>query len=238
MNIIFPMLGIGGQEKIAGYPLSLYEIQKKSILERVIDNYKSLDAQLIFIIGDKEEKKYHLSSISNTLSKTNGNIITVQRPTSGALCTCLLAIDYLDDDEELLIANTDQLFSLPFGEILNKVSNNADSAVFSFDSVHPRWSYSFSEEGVVKSIREKDPYTRQALAGVTYFRKAKFFKEAAFSSLLKERSVDSIYYVAPSINELILKGHFVQNVKLDHNVFIPLYSSSLIIEFERTLLSK
>ncbi len=234
MKIIFPMLGISSQEKIAGYPLSLYEIQKKSILERVIDNYKSLEAQLIFVIGENEEKKYHLSSISNTLSKTKGQIITVRRPTAGALCTCLLAIDYLDDNEELIIANTDQLFRSPFGNLLNKVSEKADSAVFSFNSVHPRWSYSFSKEGVVQSIREKDPYTRQALAGVTYFRKSKYFKEAAFKALLKERSVDSIYYVAPSINELILKGHFVQNVHLDENIFIPLYSSSLIIEYERT----
>ena len=234
MKIIFPMLGISSQEKIAGYPLSLYEIQKKSILERVIDNYKSLEAQLIFVIGENEEKKYHLSSISNTLSKTKGQIITVRRPTAGALCTCLLAIDYLDDNEELIIANTDQLFRSPFGNLLNKVSEKADSAVFSFNSVHPRWSYSFSKEGVVQSIREKDPYTRQALAGVTYFRKSKYFKEAAFKALLKERSVDSIYYVAPSINELILKGHFVQNIHLDENIFIPLYSSSLIIEYERT----
>lgn len=236
MKIIFPMLGISLQEKIAGYPLSLYEIKKKSILERVLDNYQSLNAQLIFIIGEKEEKKYHLSSISNTLSKTNGKIITVQRPTSGALCSCLLAIDYLDDEEDLLIANTDQLFSLPFADLLEKVSSKADSAVFSFNSVHPRWSYSFSKDGVVHSIREKDPYTRQALAGVTYFKKSKYFKEAAFKALLKERSVDSIYYVAPSINELILKGHYVQNVHLDENVFIPLYSSSLIIEYERNLL--
>ena len=234
MKIIFPMLGISSQEKIAGYPLSLYEIQKKSILERVIDNYKSLEAQLIFVIGENEEKKYHLSSISNTLSKTKGQIITVRRPTAGALCTCLLAIDYLDDNEQLIIANTDQLFRSPFGNLLNKVSEKADSAVFSFNSVHPRWSYSFSKEGVVQSIREKDPYTRQALAGVTYFRKSKYFKEAAFKALLKERSVDSIYYVAPSINELILKGHFVQNIHLDENIFIPLYSSSLIIEYERT----
>ena len=59
----------------------------------------NLNAQLIALIGEKE-KKYHLSSISNTLSKTNGKIITVQ-DYSGALCSCLLAIDYLDDDESI-----------------------------------------------------------------------------------------------------------------------------------------
>ena len=235
MKVIFPMLGLGNQEKISGYPISLYEIQKKSILERVIDNYQSLGAQFIFIIGEKEEKKYHLSSISTILSKTIGEIITVSKPTSGALCTCLLAIDFLDDEEELIIANTDQLFEGSFLRILNNISKDADSAVFSFNSVHPRWSYSFSIGDVVQSIREKDPYTRQALAGVTYFRKSKFFKEAAFSTLLKERSLDSIFYVAPSINELILKGHFVQNIFLKENIFIPLYSPSLIIEYERKL---
>ena len=235
MNVIFPMLGIGSQEKLAGYPISLYEIHKKTILERVIENYKSLGAKFIFIIGEKEEKKYHLSSISNTISKTSGEIITVKRPTSGALCTCLLAIDYLNDDEELLIANTDQLFTEPFSKIFSAISKNASSAVFSFNSVHPRWSYSFSNGDIVQSIREKDPYTRQALAGVTYFRKSQYFKQAAMSSLLKERSLDSIYYVAPSINELILKGHFVQNIFLNENVFIPLYSSSLIMDYERKL---
>ena len=235
MKVIFPMLGLGSQEKICGYPLSLYEIHDKTILERVINNYQSLNAKFIFIIGEKEEAKYHLSSISNTLADTNGEIISVKQRTSGALCSCLLAIDHLDDNEELIIANTDQLFSKDFSNILEKVDKDADAAVFSFRSVHPRWSYSYSKNGKVQSIREKHPFTKQALAGVYYFRKSIYFKDCAFSCLEKERSIDSIYYVAPSINELVLNGYYVQNISLEEDMFHQLYSSSKVVSFENSL---
>ena len=84
-------------------------------------------------------------SLNSTLRLiTDGKCTIVERDgvTSGALCSCLLAIDDLDLENELIIANSDQVIDYDISKCVSHFrEQNADAGVITFNSVHPRWSY-------------------------------------------------------------------------------------------------
>ena len=75
-----------------------------------------------------------------------------------------------------------------------------------FPNTHPRWSYVRTEDDRVVAVAEKQPISRNATAGLYYFRRGGDFVQAAERMLLKNASRGGEFYVAPVYNELILMG--------------------------------
>ena len=67
--------------------------------------------------------------------------------------------DFLDNDDELLIANSDQIieYSKYNFNTLRRYTN-FDGIVFAFNAVHPKWSFvKVNSRGVVTEVAEKKP---------------------------------------------------------------------------------
>ena len=106
---------------------------------------------------------------------TNGRskVITVDELTEGAACTALLAKGYIDNDEELLIANSDQIveFSKENFNTLRRFTD-FDGVAFSFNAVHPKWSFvKVNSRGIAVEVAEKNPISNIATCGIYYYRK-------------------------------------------------------------------
>ena len=110
INILLPSMGGSLFFKENYFPKPLIEINGETMLEHVVHDYDSLKAKkLIFVFGEQECQRFHLDDSARILTGDEGAIITLKNQTAGALCTCLMAVDYIDNDSPLIIANADQI---------------------------------------------------------------------------------------------------------------------------------
>lgn len=216
LNIIIPLSGSGSSFQKAGYtfPKPLIDINGEPMIQLVIENLKpKLSHKFILICKKEHYDNYSLSQIFT--NATGGNFQTIQltAPTQGAACTVLTAVDLIDNDNELIIANADQIIDSDIDEFIDFArKSKADGVILTFNSQHPRWSYArVDKDGNVLETAEKKVISNHATAGIYYFKKGKFFVEAALSMIDKDIRFNNDFYVCPVFNEMILSGKKIIN---------------------------
>jgi dTDP-glucose pyrophosphorylase len=223
------------------FPKPLIEVSGKPMIERVIDNLSTIaeDLHFVFIVAQDDVARYSMDSTLRLLTKGKCDIVALHSQTQGSLCSCLMAIDFIDQDHELLIVNGDQILNVDINAALLQIRTaKAGAGVVTFDSVHPRWSYvKLDENGNAVQAEEKKVISRNAVAGFYYFRRGAEFVQSAMATIEADRSVDGIFYVAPCLNEIILKGGIVATHQIERENYLSFYSPAKISEFEDQLLS-
>lgn len=209
MNVVTLMAGSNEAFEVAGarFPKNLVEVAGSSLVELVVKNYASLEAGVkhIFPVLGVELDTFYTGDVISLLVP-GAIIVPVAASTAGAACTALLAIEYIDNDDELLICNGDMSIDVDLGAMVESFrSRRLDGGILVFEAVHPRWSYvRLGEDDLVVETAEKRPISTMATAGVYYFRRGSDFVRSAFSSIKKGADVGGAYYVCPVYNELIL----------------------------------
>lgn len=218
LQVIIPLAGRAQSFADKGYtfPKPLIELGRCSMIERVLENLRvPAPAHFHFVCRKEHLQQFHLGNVLRLLTP-DPLIIAAEAETAGALCTVLLATDHLNPEEELLVANGDQLIGTslaPFYEACRKPG--VDGCILTFDAVHPRWSYArTTPDGQVLEVAEKKPISRHATAGIYYFRRASDFLRAAESVLLKGLRTREQFFLCPIYNELILEGKFIASFQL------------------------
>lgn len=210
MKIVIPMAGEGSRFAKEGYtfPKPLIDVNGKPMIQRVVENL-DFDAEYIFLVRKEHLEKY--SGLKSTLNRiTNGRfkIVEVDGLTEGAACTALLAKDHINNDDDLLIANSDQIIEY-CSENFQYIKNfsTVDAIVFCFHAVHPKWSFvKTNSRGVITEVAEKNPISDIATCGIYWYRKGSDFVKAAEQMINKNIRVNNEFYIAPVYNELISDG--------------------------------
>ncbi len=201
------MAGEGSRFTKEGYtfPKPLIDVCGKPMIQKVVENL-NFDAEFIFLARKEHLIKY--KGLETTLYQiTSGkmNIVEVDKLTEGAACTALLAKKYIDNDDDLLIANSDQIieYSKDNFNYLKKFTN-LDGIVFCFNAVHPKWSFvKINSRGLVVEVAEKNPISNIATCGIYWYRKGSDFVKCAESMIYKNIKVNNEFYIAPVYNEFI-----------------------------------
>ena len=209
MNILIPMAGPEEpfRERGFAYCKSLIEIDGEPLIRRVYDNLSIIDRErIIFVTRKQEDDRYHLGDVLRLLDPTS-IVLHTEGQTAGAACTALLAIEYINTDEELLIANGDQFFVFDLRKALAEYrQRDLQAGTVVFDAIHPRWSYvRLNREGLIVEAAEKRPISRFATAGLYYFQRGRDFVDAAMEMIRKDAHVNGGFYVCPVFNEMILR---------------------------------
>lgn len=242
INILIPMAGknLYFSENEYPFPKPLIEIGQRTMIELVIQNLSlaGKDIQFIFVLSNADCRKFHLDSTLNIITNYQCRIVRLDNETKGAACSALMAISHIGNDYPLIIANSDQLFDDSLRDLIVQLQE-ADAGVVTFKSVHPRWSYvRLDEQGFVVETAEKRPISREAIAGLYYFRHGKVFVEAAMDSIRKDSSVNGSFYIAPTLNGLILQGKKIRVAKVDSQRYHTFYTPQKIKEYESQMLRK
>jgi len=238
LNILIPIAGKSSffNEVEYQFPKPLIEIKGKSMIEMVIKNLETIkeDKKFIFIIKSQECDKYHIDLVLKLLVGGRCEIIKLGNDTKGAACSSLMAIEHIDNDEELLICNGDQILEQNFNEILNTFRRGkTDAGVICIESIHPRWSYvRIDKNKNIIETAEKKPISKNAIAGFYYFRTGKMFVSSAMSIIRKDANTDGNYYIAPTLNEMILLDKKIRKYDIDSSKYHSFYSPQKIKEFE------
>ena len=208
MNILIPMAGNGSRFALAGYtfPKPLIEVHGKPMIQVVVENL-AVDANFIFVVQKSHREKYNLDSMLSLICP-GCKVVEVNSVTEGAACTVLLAKDFIDNDEPLVIANSDQFIEWNSLEFFYKMNEqNLDAGIVSFRATHPKWSYArVDDNGFVTEVAEKNPISDIATVGIYYWKHGKDFVKYAESMISKDIRVNNEFYVCPVFNEALLSG--------------------------------
>ena len=205
MNVLIPMAGAGSRFAQAGYtfPKPLIEVNGKPMIQVVVENL-NIEANYTFIVQEEHYQKYNLRYLLN-LIVPNCNIIQVNGITEGAACTTLLAKEYINNDDPLIIANSDQYVEWNSNECLYAFNaDGIDAGIITFESTHPKWSYvKLNDEGFVSEVAEKKPISNEATVGIYFWKKGSDYVKYTETMINNNIRVNNEFYVCPVFNEAI-----------------------------------
>jgi NDP-sugar pyrophosphorylase family protein len=210
LNIVLPIAGHGSRFAVAGYtlPKPLIPVHGIPMIEVVVRNVRPR-APHRFVFVALHEHLEHLQ-MRDTLERIapGSVIVPVHEVTDGAACTVLLAADLIDNDDALMIANSDQWVDIAIDEYLAAMERTgADGLIMTMWADDPKWSYVERDTtGRVCRVVEKEVVSNDATVGIYNFRRGRDFVRAARDMITRDLRVNGEFYVAPTYNQLIAEG--------------------------------
>ncbi len=217
VNIVIPMAGNGSRFAQVGYkdPKPFIPVFGKPMISWVVQNL-GVEARYTFVIRREFEETYAAQDYLRSIAP-DCQLVSINRTTEGAACTVLLTEDFINDDEPLIIINSDQYiefegcptaFKFIFDFLYSPAEAHLDGKISTFDGKgHPKWSYAkLGDDGIVTEVREKDPFSEHATTGLYMWRRGSDFVRYAKQMIQKNIRVNNEFYVVPVFNEAIADG--------------------------------
>ena len=207
-NILIPMAGNGSRFSEKGYllPKPLISVFGRPMINWVTDNFKDIpEKRFIFICRTEHQDKYQ---ISHKLKDFAGDcqVVFVDKLTEGAACTTLLAKDLINNDDQLIIANSDQYVQWSAKEFYD-FSITLDASILTFPSQAVKWSYAkLNDGGFVTEVAEKKVISDKATVGIYFWKNGSDYVKYAENMIEKNIRVNNEFYVCPVFNEAIQDG--------------------------------
>ena len=217
LNVVVPMAGAGSRFEKMGYtfPKPLIDVEGKPMIQVVVEAM-NIEANFIYIVQKSHREKYNLDTLLNLITP-NCKIIEVDGMTEGAACTVLLAKEYIDNENQLILTNSDQFIEWNSTDFMYQMNEKGyDGSIMCFEATHPKWSFArTNENGIITEVAEKNPISNQATAGVYYWKHGSDFIKYTEQMIEKNIRVNNEFYVCPVYNEAI------QDAKQIYNYQIP-----------------
>ncbi len=217
LNIVIPMAGAGSRFEKAGYtfPKPLIEVNGKPMIQVVVENL-NIDANYIFIVQRSHREKYNIDTLLRLIAP-GCTIIEVDGITQGAACTVLLSKQYIDNDNPLFFANSDQFVEWNSNEFMYKMQSiDNDGGMLTFTATHPKWSFARVDiAGYVTEVAEKNPISNIATVGFYYWKHGSDFVKYAEQMIEKNVRFNNEFYVCPVFNEAIADNKKIKTFHID-----------------------
>ncbi|MCD7867856.1 MAG: glycosyltransferase family 2 protein [Clostridiales bacterium] len=224
LNIVIPMAGKGSHFTDAGYrlPKPLIDIKGQRMIGLVVKNLTpDCSHRFLFLCLEEHITQFHLREYLEEIAP-GCVVIPVRKVTEGAACTVLLAEEYINNDNRLMIVNSDQYIDYDVNTYLCAQGDN-DGLIMTLTANDNRWSYiACDQEGYVTLVREKEVISSEATVGVYNFRHGRDYVRYARKMIARGLRVNGEYYVAPVYNLMIEEQKKVvfHNVgRVDREVF-------------------
>lgn len=220
INIVIPMAGLGSRFAQAGYekPKPFIDVVGKPMIVRVLENLAYLDARYI-LIARKEHIEKEQELVKRIEQEFNAIFIPIDKLTEGTACTVLYARKYINNNDPLLIANSDQIVDMNIADFIDDCSNrNLDGSILTFIDHHsdPKWSFAkLDKNNLVTEVREKVVISEFATVGIYLYSKGKDFVDASVDMIIENDRVNNEFYTCPTYNYAIKDGSKVGIYNID-----------------------
>ena len=226
-KILIPMAGAGQPFADAGY-----RVHKPAI--PTIDRYDGTEKPMVVcatkdlpgVAADGSNVIY----VDRTFHREDGvedairayyekaQFITIDRLTEGQACTCMLAKDYLDPEEELLIAGCDNGMDIDRAAF-EETKRACDCIVFTYrhnEAVlqNPNaYGWMLTDEAgnitgtSIKKAISDTPMEDPAVVATFWFRKAKVFFDATEKMIRENDRINGEFYVDQTVKHVIDLGY-------------------------------
>jgi dTDP-glucose pyrophosphorylase len=219
LNIVVPMAGAGSRFAREGYkdPKPLIPVNGMPMIRVIINNLTpSRMHRFIFVCQRAHVEAYGLVE---KLSKwaPGCKVVSLNGLTDGAACTVLCARGLIDNQEELMIANSDQYVDVAIDDYLGSMDKgDFDGLIMTMRANDPKWSFvGLGTNNLVTRVVEKEVISDEATVGIYNFRHGHDFVAAADRMIARNLRVNNEYYVAPAYNQLIEDGQRIRTYNVD-----------------------
>ena len=207
-NIVLPIAGRAQRFLDKGYlvPKPLIIVDKKHIIDWALESIDFAgvdDYRLIFIVRLDHINDFAIDEILKEKFGEDVVVVPVDHITEGSVCTCLLAQDYIDNDDELLIYTPDVYFQKPFN-LKEEVEDGLDGHILTFKANSAAHSYAqLDENGYVTKTVEKEVISEHAAVGVYYWKTGNMFVKYANELIEKNIRTNGEFYLCPVYNLMV-----------------------------------
>ncbi|MCC6187617.1 MAG: NTP transferase domain-containing protein [Anaerolineales bacterium] len=228
---LVPMAGAGVRFRDAGYgdPKPLVNVAGRPMVERALDSLPRA-RRWVAVCQAEHLRDPRLRPALRSAGR-EVDCLAVGGLTAGQANTCLLARDHLDPEAPLLIAPCDTAFVYDEASWAALIADMCvDAAAWTFRN-HPHanrnpWHYGWVQAdaggailGVsVKAPLSADPRGDPGITGVFWFRRARFFWEAAEALIAAGRRVNGEFYVDSALGVLLEQGRRARLFDVRHYV--------------------
>ena len=206
INIVIPMAGRGQRFIEAGYnlPKPLIKLGDIEIIKYIIEIMRMPNSQFIFIIRQDHCDEFNLDKKLLEI-EPNAKIVKINEITQGAICTVLLAKEYFNDSNPVIIKDCDQIINWDPKHFLEFVERNkADGSIVNIHTDRPNYSFSrVNHNGQITETAEKSVISNHGSAGIYFFTKGTDLIKYAERMILKNLRVNNEFYTAPVYNQFI-----------------------------------
>jgi len=208
INVVIPMAGSGSRFAKDGYktPKPFIDVAGKPMIVRVLENLAYDDARYILIIRKDhlEQEKELVKSIKKDF---NVEFIEIDKLTEGTACTVLYARKFINNNQPLLIANSDQIVDISIADYINDCHDKKlDGSILTFvdNFKDPKWSFArLDESGMVVEVKEKEAISQYATVGIYLYSRGMDFFNGAVDMIIENDRVNNEFYTCPVYNYLI-----------------------------------
>ncbi len=210
LNIVVPMAGRGSRFATAGFalPKPLIDVGGLPMIQLVVDNLTpKRPHRFVFLCLEEHIHAYPVKELLRGISP-GCEIVTVPGVTQGAACTVLLAQEFIDNSDPLMIANSDQWVGVDINTYLDDIeTRDLDGLIMTMRANDPKWSFvRLDKADNIIEVVEKEVVSEEATVGIYNFRKGSDFVNSAQEMIRKDLRVNNEFYVAPCYNEMIGRG--------------------------------
>lgn len=206
-NVLLPIAGKAQRFIDAGYtmPKALILAKNKHVIDWAMDSVDTKDCNLIFMVRVDHVYNFSIDKILKQKFGEDITIVKLNKVTRGALETCTLAREHIDNDLPLIVYTPD----VHFGPVFNPetISTDSDGFLLTFTANSPDHSYSeYGEDGIVTNVVEKEVISKEANVGLYHFKSGKTFLKYADEMISNEIMYKNEFYIAPMYNLMIRDG--------------------------------
>lgn len=221
IDVVITMAGLGSRFRKAGYvvPKYMIEAKGKTLFEWSMLSLKGyaadIDKYIFVVMQDKAvDVESFIAEQCQKMSISQYRIILLDYLTDGQATTALLAKQYWNKNNALLIYNIDTYVEP--GE-MNSAELKGDGFIPCFQAAGEHWSFvRLDEGGKVVEIKEKERISDYCTLGAYYFESCALYLKLYDEFYGKLSEYDkSEKYVAPLYDYLLRKGGevYISNVE-------------------------
>lgn len=238
MKILIPMAGAGQRFQDAGYTVSkpaipTWDVKTGRKLPMVVCAVNCLpgletEGKNLLLV----ERDFHRSEGTEGVIREQfpkARFITVNELTEGQACTCLLAKEWIDNDDELLIAGCDNgmLFNK---DKFDKLRQEADMLVFTYrnnDAVMANpdaygWMKTDDAGNItglsIKKAISSTPKKDHAVVATFWFRHGRQFVKAAEKMIAENDRINGEFYVDETVKHALAMGYRIKVFEIDRYI--------------------
>jgi NDP-sugar pyrophosphorylase family protein len=210
MNLIIPMAGRGSRFANCGIttPKPLIPINAKPMIAWSLESLKGFSfSQVIFIILSMHEINFKISEELQKYVESPFKIILLDNITEGQLCTTLAAREYINSNEDVLIASSDTFVVSDLAKDINSRSTDTMGIISVANVPGESWSFARTDEnGRVVEVSEKVRISNFASTGLYYFSNGYKFVQVADKIISSGEKMQGEYYVISVYKKYIEYG--------------------------------
>jgi dTDP-glucose pyrophosphorylase len=210
MTVIITMAGLGSRFHKAGYncPKYMIEAKGKTLFDWSMDSligYNNNVSRYVFVVRAEDNAGDFIREHCAGYGINDVKIVEIDHMTDGQATTCMLALQYCNPDDAIMVYNIDtyvEPYEMRYENILG------DGHIPCFHAAGDHWSFArLDDRGNVVEVREKVRISDNCTLGAYYFSSASLYENLYEEYYADNSRVEkNEKYIAPLYNFMIEKG--------------------------------